>query len=212
MPPKDPPKPEIQRLRDRDVKRGEVKRRARARPEDGEHLWERVKTWRERLETWSNRPVIASLAQAWAVLDEHYGDLIKRADAERVATTPAEALFFYIEMGFYPPPEILLAVADAYGAYIQGGGSVTLEEMFFGKPRRKGGPLARRRLTRSRYMHWGIWIRGLMDDEGLSMIEAAERVSSEIGGRPEAESIIRLVKNNYPHTLAWSIGRKKKAG
>ena len=36
--------------------------------------------------------------------------------------------------GFYPPPEVLFAVHDAFDAYLAADGKLSLEEAFFGKP------------------------------------------------------------------------------
>jgi hypothetical protein len=170
-------------------------------------MWAKVAEWRDRLleQGWQNIPAIASLEEAWGVLDEHYGGVVKRANQERVAMTPAEALFFHVEMGFYPPPEILLAVHDSYLTYLQGRGALTIEETLFGKPPRKGGNLAKRRATLSRYIHWGVHIQHLRE-EGLTLVAAAEKVAKEFPDAPEPESMVRLISANYPFIL-----RKKKA-
>jgi hypothetical protein len=60
-------------------------------------------------------------------------------------STPIEALTTYLDMGTYPPPEILMAVADCFNLYYQLYGELELEEAFFGKPKRRSGNFAARR-------------------------------------------------------------------
>lgn len=192
--------------REKLIRGGELKRKARRRDEDTSALWERVAFWRQMLaRRRETTPAFDSLESAWEKLDEHYHGVVKR-EGERAAETPAEALFFHVEIGMYPPPELLLAVDEAYRVYLEGRGTLTLEECFFGRPPRKGGVLAKRRGTRSRYVHWGIKMQGYIED-GHSQIRAAEMVSEDLGGKPEPESILRLVTKHYPFILKIRINK-----
>lgn len=177
-------------------KRGRGLERVRRRKELS-NLWDVVSRTREELETLANRPVLDSLSASWRVLDDFYGGLIERADKHHVASTPFEALFFYLEMGFYPPPELLLALSSMWAMYLRGGGKLSLEEVFLGRAVKKGGNFAQRRHTWAKYIHMGVQLE-VLEEEGYSTIEAAEIVSERFGGKPEPESIVRLVRANYP--------------
>jgi hypothetical protein len=168
-----------------------------------ESLWKRVAKNREDLSKGENFPALHSLEQSWEVLDEFYGGIVKRAGAERTGSTPFDDVMFHIEMGFYPPPELMLAVLDSYRTYLQGAGALTMEDCFFGRPRRKAGGHAQQQMTRARYILWGIEMDGLQE-EGHTKIRAAEIISERFGGKPDPESIVRLVNKNYP------FGRIKK--
>lgn len=159
--------------------------------------WERVRKWREQLATGAEYPVLNELESSWQLLDKHYDGIVKRADEAQVSETLLGALFYHVDMGFYPPPELLLALMDCYHDYMRGAGKVTLEQAFFGSPRRKGGTHARRRATRMNYMAWGSEIERLVKS-GKSRMQAAEHLSELLGGRPEPESILRLVSKHYP--------------
>ena len=144
------------------------------------------------MENSANFPTLNGLEESWQVLDEFYGGVIKRADVERTADTPLEALLFHVEMGFYPPPELLLALARAYNVYRYTDGKVSLEEAFFGPPRRKAGNHAKRRAAHAKLMHMSIHMHFLLKD-GHTKIKAAEMISEQFGGKPEPESIIRML-------------------
>lgn len=46
---------------------------------------------------------------------------------------PLEAFMYYILAGFYPPPELLIIIQESFSYYIDKGGSVSLEHIFFGR-------------------------------------------------------------------------------
>ena len=159
---------------------------ATRRREMAEGLWELVSRQRGYLDSLKNRPVLDSLSEAWGVL----------ADQRHVAHTPFEALFFYVEMGFYPPPELLLALRDMWGQYLNGGGDLSLEQVFLGPSVKKGGNHAKRHRTWARDAWMSIQLQALKA-EGHSTMKAAEMISERLGGKPEPESIVRLV-NKHP--------------
>jgi hypothetical protein len=169
--------------------------RARTRAEDVEKLWESVSRNRRKLHQSENFPVLDSLEQSWATLNEFYGGIVKRDRDARVATTPFEAIVFHLEMGFYPPPELLLALADAYDVYRYSAGKITLEEAFFGPPRRKAGNHAKRRAQRAKLFWMSLEMQALVK-EGSTKIQAAEQISERLGGTPEPESIIRMLNSD----------------
>ena len=50
----------------------------------------------------------------------------------------------YVESGLYPPPELMLALRDAWHAYLVAGGTLELEVAFLGERKQKGGTYAKR--------------------------------------------------------------------
>jgi hypothetical protein len=166
--------------------------RARARDDDVESLWKAVSRNQRELLNQSQRPVLQSLEESWMALDALYGGIVKRGNDQRTATTPFEAVMFHIEMGFYPPPELLLALSDAYALYRHAAGKLSLEEVFFGRPRRKAGNHAKRRTQHAKLLWMSIQMHFLLK-EGYTKIRAAEEISNRLGGKPEPESIIRML-------------------
>ena len=103
---------------------------------------EKSREWRKRLR--SKRWVVAAMYDQWLSAkydyiereDEYYTDEFENA---------LDALKNSIEdICSYPPPEILLVINDQYNHYLENGGSVSLEEAFFGNPKGRGAYAARR--------------------------------------------------------------------
>lgn len=115
-----------------------------------------------------------------------------------------------IGSGFYPPPEVLLAVHDAFEAYLAADGKLSLEEAFFGDPSRKLGNYAARRHAEIRKGVLALNTELLMR-KGMSQIAAAEKVGLEAEqhgyGPIDAETIARLHRD-HPNLFRL---RKKKA-
>ena len=108
------------------------------------NYWDEVRNWRVKLtdEGVSNYPVQESLETSWNILScslytvNYKGkphQLLSREDDERTAGTPLDAFNFYIDSGFYPPPEILLWLYDCFSYYLGAKGKVSLEHIFFGR-------------------------------------------------------------------------------
>jgi len=173
-------------------------------PAGNRDLWERVAYWQERLRDCDNYPVLAGLESAWQVLSATYKGAIRRANDERCSDTPLAALFYYVEMGFYPPPELLLALHDAYQVYETSRGHISLEEVFFGPPRRKAGTYANRRAAWFQRVIWGIKLHRLIR-KGHTKAHAAELVA-------EDERRIRidaLVKSGHTRSQAEAALSKR---
>lgn len=110
-----------------------------------------------------------------------------------ISGTPLGALFYYVEMGFYPPPELLLALSCVFNKYIDSNGDVTLERAFLGPPIPKSGNYARRSNAKLRKGRASVIMTRLIS-EGMSRDQAAEVISMANGGKPDADSIKRTVK------------------
>ncbi|MFQ3246467.1 MAG: hypothetical protein ACI9SP_003119 [Arenicella sp.] len=56
------------------------------------------------------------------------------------SASPLESLSYHLSKDFFyiPPPEILMVIVNQFKWYMENGGSVSLEEAFFGSPRGRG--------------------------------------------------------------------------
>ncbi|WP_116364205.1 hypothetical protein [Parahaliea mediterranea] len=87
---------------------------------------------------------LSELDAAWKKLSADYGEFLSRERDEAFGSTPLEAFLMLIRQGYYPPPEILLAVADSFDAYFLSHGDVEMDKFF--KERIRGyGDFATRR-------------------------------------------------------------------
>jgi hypothetical protein len=147
--------------------------------------WARVDEWRERLANPANNPVLIELEQSWRTLEEVYG--IPRDERSEV---PLVSLFFMVGLGFYPPPEILLTLLDQWEVYLQARGSLTLETVFLGRPKRKSGNFSPRHSGQRQRLSLMSELRELTA-KGHSITKATEIIEERIGGKVTAESIAR---------------------
>jgi len=110
-----------------------------------------------------------------------------------------------VDMGFYPPPELLLTLLDCWDTYEAGGGSISLEEAFLGKPVQKAGVYAKRSSAKFKKLA-RQWEFAALLKAGKSRQEAAEAVAELFPNGPEPESILREMRgfNGY--------GPKRRAG
>lgn len=79
---------------------------------------------------------LSSLDAAWREMSTDYGEFLCRDRDEAFGNTPLEACLMLLRMGYYPPPEILVAVADCFDEYFVHCGEIELDRFF--KDRKRG--------------------------------------------------------------------------
>jgi hypothetical protein len=83
-----------------------------------------------------NYPVRAEFENAWRLLEHEYM-AIDRNDLENTAAEPFAAIMYFLDLGFYPPPELMLWLLDAWDEFLYRG--KTMEEAFLGPAKQKAG-------------------------------------------------------------------------
>ena len=162
-------------------------------PASIEEQWERVAEWHAFLADDQAReyPILDSLNESWSNMGL---DFIKRGEnLRRSAKTPLATLFFFVEMGLYPPPELLLALLDCWESYMLNAGEIPLEVAFLGPPRKGAGNYSARSALNFRRFMIRIEFEKMLV-AGASRTEAAEAVSRKIGNKPDADSILRIMR------------------
>lgn len=105
-------------------------------------------SWHEKIiREGTNYSVLEDLELSWKAIEESYNidgfNLNIRDDACKM--TPFSAFRYYIDSGIYPPPEVLLALDECLGLYMDLNGKVELEEVFFGQKKRGLGNFSARK-------------------------------------------------------------------
>lgn len=112
----------------------------------------------------SNYPAPPSMAEAmqtleqqWHEIDDLSHDGFNWRESENDIPnhrnlTPVHAFLDTVIRGRYPTPEIMFSIAKAFELYFIAAGELTLEEVFFGKPRRRSGNFASRSIRELRYL------------------------------------------------------------
>jgi len=139
-----------------------------------------------------------SLEPAWELLQELYDDMFERFDDEPRFESPVEEFIFHISNGFYPRPELLVAVASCFEYYFSKKGEKELEEVFFGKNTKRIGNYS---ALQSRHPDLKLLDRLLRQSKSpfsqkkgikpLTLNEAAEQVINELKLDIDPESLLR---------------------
>tara|TARA_R110001583_G_C5653815_1_gene408998 strand:+ start:1393 stop:1968 length:576 start_codon:yes stop_codon:yes gene_type:complete len=155
------------------------------------NTWKHVAELRERQRDCDDYPVLSGLEGAWAEIEHLYEGLeLRDGDPEKIADSPVDALCYMIESGFYPPPELLLALADCFRLYESGDGVVELEEAFYGPRKNRVGNHAARRKKLLNHMGLGLDIlASRIKDQPL--IKAAEEHITNHSLDIDPESLLR---------------------
>jgi hypothetical protein len=118
-------------------------------------------------------PYYSGLNHTWETLcetvyaGEPFGQtdpIVRRDSDELTAKTPLGAFQYYMDIGIYPPPELLVWLSNTFTDYYQGMGKLELEEVFFGKPKPALGNAASRKSKESLFRSFSMEI----SFEGLS--------------------------------------------
>lgn len=140
-------------------------------------------------------PYYSGLNLAWEILantiysGEQFGQdepIVKRFENERLADSPFDAFRYYMDIGIYPPPELLIWLNDRFTEYFMGFGEVSLEEVVFGKPKPSVGNAAARASRSNFYKRFSYKINleklsaKHQDRKPLSMDKLAEEMFLEI--------------------------------
>lgn len=176
--------------------------------------WRAAGEWHARLEDGGvdNCPALASLNDVWRELDaiqQYNGKSIfdRGEELSLLADSPLAALFYSVDMGFYPPPELMLALLDCWERYLASKGGMSLDDAFLGGSTKGAGNYAKRKNKRLRDNLMRVQFSQLLRG-GLSRAEAAERVSIEFPGSPDADSVLRMFRGFSGFKLACKPAEK----
>lgn len=166
-----------------------------AQPYSLDEQWDLVSAWYEAMQADSQEidPRFDTLKTAWEAQGWPFPNE-RGSELKRAAESPLALCFYYLEFRLYPPPELLYAMHDVWKLYLFNRGSTSLEEAFFGCTARGIGNYAARANSRLRTPLLWMEMDVLTKKEGMSRQEAAESLSNQRGGRPDADSILRMLR------------------
>lgn len=112
---------------------------------------ENVDAYREKLKAsyvHDDYPVMVGLEHAWRLLEKDYA-VINRED--HPSNNPVSSFEYYLDLGFYPPPEIMMVLGDALRLYFAGAGQFSLDEVLFGDKHKKTSSFAYKKYKKFKY-------------------------------------------------------------
>jgi hypothetical protein len=184
--------------------------------------WQRVQALHDGSETDERRLWrLKSLRAEWTRIKDLRREfpIATPEDWRTLATTPIEALMRIVELGWYPPPELLTLLSECWREYADGAGDVEIEEAFFGPPVPKAGNFSRRRAQSNRNARLSLpfW---MALQQGKTRRRAAEiaRENAQLlenGPMPSVDSILDMLrwvkKDTDPMEMLKARGKVRKA-
>ena len=140
--------------------------------------------------------MVWGLVESWNALEYDFLDN-RGAKLRSTASTPFAALFYYFEMGFYPPPELAFALSDVFNNYTASAGKIKLENAFFGPTRKRAGNFAAREHSKFKWLSLS-WDFCKLVENGMSRTKAAEEFSNQLANKIDADSILRKMRGIPP--------------
>ena len=125
------------------------------------------------------------LEKSWAKIESDFKPFNREIS---VADNPISAFTYYLEMGKYPPPEIMVEVMDGFLEYFNSRGDKSLDEAFFGTKHKKYGSLSYKQDYSLRYFAFEWFI---FKGEFTSLDDAAEEFLKPIAEEIDQDTFLR---------------------
>lgn len=144
----------------------------------------------------------ASLDAVWDSAYHAYQDMRDELPTtSRYSYVLAAVARWVLDVGAYPPPELMIALAMLFKQYMDAAGDLDLETVYFGRPPQRLGTYARRAGRESAALPIGmafLFAFYAAKNSGLSDAKSAEaaqaRVERDHGECPDAETMLRRMR------------------
>ncbi len=177
-----------------------------------------IKKFQKKLLNPDEYPGLSSLEDSWQVLNELYShggefDFGLRNDFDHGVNSSDTALssfMFCIDSGFYPPPEVLLALESCFKTYFLADGGLELEDVFFGERKKGVGNYAALKARNQLYVDFHFKVT-FSHDTNTSLEELAESMISNHISDPDIDidSFLRGYRR-WKNTMNDEINREDK--
>ena len=105
-----------------------------------------------------------------------------------VADNPISAFTYYVEMGKYPPPEIMIDVMLGFNTYLESKGDISLDQAFLGITHSKYKSISFKQQSALKYAEFD---RFVYNGQFKSLDDAAELFLSNISYEIDQDSYLR---------------------
>jgi len=127
-------------------------------------------------------PGLSSIERDWTCLEKRYEVIDRYCHA---GGDPLSSFSYYVDSGFYPPPELLLEIGRAIQNYFGYEGKVSLDEVLLGEKHKKTRCLSYRKAKQSKYALFNF----LSKSDSRSLEERAELMLAQDSGIVKAMKI-----------------------
>ena len=126
-----------------------------------------------------------SLEKLWEKLESDFGPFNREVS---VADNPISAFSYYVEMGKYPPPELMIDIMLGFNTYLESKGDISLDQAFLGITHSKYKSLSFKQQSALKYAEFD---RFVYNGDFSSLDEAAEFFLSKILDEIDQDSYLR---------------------
>lgn len=126
-------------------------------------------------------PIMSALESAWRVLENNY-EVIKRE--EHPSDNPILSIEYYLGLGFYPPPELMMILSDSLSLYFNCAGKLSLDEILFGKKHKKTSSFSYNKHQKFKYQFFEMHLNRINKKDGFSNLSLETRMLKIIEETP----------------------------
>ena len=117
-----------------------------------------------------------------------------------VADNSVSAFTYYVEMGKYPPPEIMVEIMEGFLNYFESEGNISLDQAFFGDKHKKYNS---RSFKQYRQLKFSDFDRFIYFNDFKSLDQGAEQFLIETESEIDQDTFLREYRR-------WKVGKKKR--
>ena len=128
---------------------------------------------------------LEKLELLWAKIESDFKPFNRQVS---VADNPISAFTYYVEMGKYPPPEIMIDVMWGFNIYLESNGDISLDQAFLGSTHSKYKSLSYKQQYALRYAEFE---RFVYKGEFKSLDDAAEEFLKPIAEEIDQDTFLR---------------------
>ena len=128
---------------------------------------------------------LEKLELLWAKIEPDFKPFNRQVS---VADNPISAFSYYVEMGKYPPPEIMIDVMLGFNTYLESKGDISLDQAFLGITHSKYKSLSFKQQSALKYAEFD---RFVYNGDFSSLDEAAELFLAKISDEIDQDSYLR---------------------
>ena len=128
---------------------------------------------------------LEKLELLWTKIQPDFGPFNREVS---VADNPISAFSYYVEMGKYPPPEIMIDIMLGFNTYLESKGDISLDQAFLGITHSKYKSLSFKQQSALKYAEFDRFVCGA---QFKSLDDAAELFLSNISDEIDQDSYLR---------------------
>lgn len=128
---------------------------------------------------------LEKLELLWAKIQPDFGPFNREIS---VADNPISAFSYYVEMGKYPPPELMIDIMLGFNTYLESKGDISLDQAFLGITHSKYKSLSFKQQSALKYAEFD---RFVYNGDFSSLDEAAELFLAKISDEIDQDSYLR---------------------